>query len=317
MMIAWIGSLVLLASAQSGTAEVDAFLEGILEGRVDPVMADWSVYATANDTAAENSFRDMMATIMQPVRARGYDVGQPIHLGEMPCLALGVNAGRSLLEQESEVPYSSRHAEATAWFDAIESRLAHAQADVVTGMDEADPRREMLQRGVADQWWRRIYFTEARSYAQQHPDLREFIEYAFYYRLCVSDRSNTEYLRDYIEANGWPDDNLMGREFGQYTWLILQHADLETQEHILPILQEAADQDQARPRNLATLIDRVRLRNNEQQIYGTQWECRNGEFAPHDLIDPETVDARRAEVGLAPLEESFSDMPHPNCPVPD
>lgn len=175
----------------------------------------------------------------------------------------------------------------------------------------------MLERGVADQFWRRIQVQEVSTYVEEHPELRAFIDMAVGFRFCQADRSNTAYMQEYVAANGWPDESEMGELFTQYTWLILQHSNLETQEAMLPFVQDAAARGEARPRHLATLTDRILRRNGELQVYGTQWGCRDGVFGPHDLIDPETVDARRAEVGLAPLEESFSDMPHPNCPVPD
>lgn len=320
MMIAWIGSLVLLATAQNGTAEADAFLEGILQGRIDPVTADWSAFAAAaaeDEAAVQASFRGMMADVMQPVRNRGYAPGTPIPGSEMPCLAIGASAPIGLLRAESDRTFEDRLAEGQAWIEAADARLRQAQENETADLGPGDPRIEMLQRGIADQFWREVRIREMPTFGDEHPELRAFIDMAVGFRFCQTDRSNTAYMQEYVAANGWPDESEMGELFTQYTWLILQHSNLETQEAMLPYVEDAASRGEARPRHLATLTDRILRRNGELQVYGTQWGCRDGVFGPHDLIDPETVDERRAEVGLAPLEESFADMPHPNCPVPD
>jgi hypothetical protein len=316
----WIALLSLSLFTQNADFDVDAFFDAIASGELDPITADWSGVAAANEQDPEGtqaSLRAMMAELRQPLRELGYEQGVPIPGGVIPCLMIGASAPVGLLSAESARSFENLLAQGQAWIAEADIRLRQEQADITSDLAIDDPRVEMLQRGVADQFWREFRIREVPAYTEANQELASFINMAVGFRFCQTDRSNTAYMQEYVAANGWPDESEMGELFTQYTWLILQHSNLETQEAMLPFVQDAAARGEAQPRHLATLTDRILRRNGELQVYGTQWGCRDGVFGPHDLIDPETVDARRAEVGLAPLEESFSDMPHPNCPVPD
>jgi hypothetical protein len=55
--------------------------------------------------------------------------------------------------------------------------------------------------------------------------------------------------------------------------------------------------------NLAYLLDRVSIREEGFQIYGTQVEIRNGIPQVLPVKDPDQLDERRASVGLANIAE--------------
>ena len=85
-------------------------------------------------------------------------------------------------------------------------------------------------------------------------------------------------------------------------FLVIQHADIATQEHYLPMMREAVTNGDAFGSDLALLEDRVALRQGKRQIYGSQIGRENtGEFYVSPLDDPDHVDERRAAVGLEPL----------------
>src|SRR5262249_30846953 len=64
----------------------------------------------------------------------------------------------------------------------------------------------------------------------------------------------------------------------------------------------------APPADLASLTDRVLLARGESQVYGTQVNGRDGRFVAARLREPETVDLRRASVGLGTLEAQLQHM---------
>jgi hypothetical protein len=68
-------------------------------------------------------------------------------------------------------------------------------------------------------------------------------------------------------------------------------------------LEAAVDQGEAAKLNWAYLLDRVLTLKGEPQIFGTQFMYRDGELAPQTIKDPDTVDERRAELGMMPLAE--------------
>ena len=118
----------------------------------------------------------------------------------------------------------------------------------------------------------------------------------------VVDTDNTEFLKSVIAEHGWPGHDLVGEQAAHAAWLLVQHADHDQgfQKSCLPLLQDAVDTEQARPSNLAYLIDRVRAAEERPQIYGTQYRIRDGALVPQPIEDYERLDERRARVGLEP-----------------
>lgn len=107
-----------------------------------------------------------------------------------------------------------------------------------------------------------------------------------------------------IDKYGWPGADVAGVQGSQTVFLVIQHADIKTQEHYLPMMREAVKNKKASPASLAMLEDRVALREGKKQIYGSQIHMEpNGEAWVSILEDPDNVDKRRAEVGLQPLGE--------------
>ena len=106
-----------------------------------------------------------------------------------------------------------------------------------------------------------------------------------------------------IDERGWPGSSLVGNNANTTVWLVIQHAPLETQEKYLPLLKESVKKGESRGSNLALLEDRIEVRNKRPQIYGSQISMNKetNKYEISNLLDPENVDKRRAEVGLGPL----------------
>ncbi|MGW4411361.1 DUF6624 domain-containing protein [Nonomuraea sp. NPDC004702] len=120
------------------------------------------------------------------------------------------------------------------------------------------------------------------------------------------DTDNTEFLRRVIDEHGWPGHDLVGERATQAAWLLAQHADRDRdfQRRCLPLLRDAVARGQATTRQLAYLVDRVRVHEGRPQVYGTQYrQTAEDGFGPHPIEDPEHLDERRAEMGLEPHAE--------------
>jgi hypothetical protein len=117
------------------------------------------------------------------------------------------------------------------------------------------------------------------------------------------DRDNTARLREILGAHGWPGHTLAGEAGAHAAWLLVQHAPPDLQEECLPLLQDAVEQDDARPIDLAYLTDRVLAHRGEPQVYGTQYRVRDGVPELWTVRDPEGLDERRAALGLGPEAE--------------
>lgn len=125
------------------------------------------------------------------------------------------------------------------------------------------------------------------------------------------DGPRTERLADIIDEHGWPSYSLVGEEAEDAAWAIAQHSDQDVafQKLALAHLQAAVAADDASPGNLAYLTDRVAVNEGESQTYGTQVACSEDGPTPVVLIvDEAAVDERRADVGLPPLEDYYTEM---------
>lgn len=108
-----------------------------------------------------------------------------------------------------------------------------------------------------------------------------------------------------MDERGWLGADVIGNRGNSTLFLVIQHADLETQVKYLPMMREAVEQGNARASSLALLEDRVALRQGNRQIYGSQIgrDPETGEYFVSPLVAPEKVNERRAAVGLGTIED--------------
>jgi len=138
-------------------------------------------------------------------------------------------------------------------------------------------------------------------------------------RMTRIDAANLADLKKLLAIHGWFNRSRFGDAADLQAWLIVQHADGDSafQADILARLEPLATRGESNPRFFAYLFDRVAVNTNASgkrglQRYGTQGQCTGpGTWAPHPSEDPDSLDARRARMGLEPLAEYvklFKDM---------
>ncbi len=177
-------------------------------------------------------------------------------------------------------------------YAALEQRVITAEAKLYEAADPA-LRDELLKRMEEDQAVRRALI-EAN-----------FQDAAISARMREIDESNTAWLKGGIAKHGWPGIALVGKRATSAAWLLVQHADRDVafQSEVLPMLEQAVARGEGSAKELAYLTDRVLVNTGKPQRYATQLEEVDGKMVPKALEDPETVNARRAAVGLDSLEE--------------
>jgi hypothetical protein len=118
-------------------------------------------------------------------------------------------------------------------------------------------------------------------------------------------RENADWLKGVIREHGWPGHSLVGVDGSDVAWLLVQHADHDPafQRECLDLLEQAVSLGEASQSNLAYLTDRVLLKEQGRQRYGTQFTHGPNGPEPQPLEDPDRVDELRAAVGLIPLAE--------------
>jgi hypothetical protein len=84
---------------------------------------------------------------------------------------------------------------------------------------------------------------------------------------------------------------------------IIQHGSTEDQRRLLVELEPLALAGRFSGQRYALMYDRVAVNSGEPQRYGSQMSCVEGRYALEPIEDEANVDARRAEMGLGPLED--------------
>ena len=119
------------------------------------------------------------------------------------------------------------------------------------------------------------------------------------------DEANTARIAAIIAEHGWPGRSMVGEDGARTVFLVVQHAPLERQEEYLPLLEAAVASGEAEAWQLAMLTDRILVRNDLPQRYGSQYrnDPETGERVYLPMEDPDGLDARRAAIGLPPLDD--------------
>ena len=122
---------------------------------------------------------------------------------------------------------------------------------------------------------------------------------------------NAALLERVIEAIGWPGRHALDDEGAAAAFMILQHAISrpDLQRRGLAMMLDAIERGAANALDAAYLSDRIAVFEGREQTFGTHFDWdEDGLLSPAPIHDPHNVDARRASVGLPPLEEVTAHM---------
>lgn len=120
----------------------------------------------------------------------------------------------------------------------------------------------------------------------------------------IIDSLNLKKVTAIIDQHGYPGKTLVGEQLSYAAFLVVQHANLKTQEKYLPLLRDAAEQGELSKSFLPLMIDRIRVKKDQPQLYGTQFFYNEkGEIDFFPIEDKEGLDKRRAEMGLEPFDD--------------
>jgi hypothetical protein len=117
-----------------------------------------------------------------------------------------------------------------------------------------------------------------------------------------------EILDDY---EVWPGRRLVGDDGSRAAWLVVQHAieDVGLQRRCLEALEVAIALGDADPVHGAYLLDRVRMSDGLDQLYGSQFVLDDdGDLVPWPVDDPARVDERRRRLGMPAFHEHAAAM---------
>lgn len=113
-------------------------------------------------------------------------------------------------------------------------------------------------------------------------------------------------LDDIIDQIGYPTTDKVGEEASEAAWLVIQHAIGQPgfMRKCVKLLEHAVRENQADPKNLAYLTDRIAVLEEKPQLYGTQFDWdESGNLSPNLFDSLVKVNERRKAIGLNTLEE--------------
>ena len=185
----------------------------------------------------------------------------------------------------------------TAWptiVTSVEANLTEYEKDYDHALKD---RLERIY--LEDQVIRQLWEDAQERFGKDSKEMKYFWEV-----VGRQDSINELSVIEIIEERGWPATSLVGDKANRTVWLVIQHADVELQEKYLPLLKASVVVGESSGSNLALLEDRILMYRGEPQIYGSQVRSNSeaSELEVYEILDPENVNQRRAEVGLGSLE---------------
>ena len=161
----------------------------------------------------------------------------------------------------------------------------------ITTFNPQDFANELLERGKRDQDVRmRMDYTDD---SPDNPVLKEMLKV---------DRDNTDWLRSHVEQFGFPGISTVGEEGAASAWAIAQHSPDDDFRATALQHMEANPKDH-RADLRAIMTDRVLRDQGKPQLYGTQYETKDGKNVPFPIQDPDKVDELRKSMGMGPLKD--------------
>ncbi len=110
-------------------------------------------------------------------------------------------------------------------------------------------------------------------------------------------------IKDILDQGDWPEPSVIGEQGNLTICNVLQHADQDTRERYLPMMQQAVKDKKLEPRFLVRAEDRLATDKGQLQIYGGQMKYypKTKSFNLWPVFDPENIDKRREKIGLEPI----------------
>ena len=160
-------------------------------------------------------------------------------------------------------------------------------------------KTKLEQVYIRDQTLRQLY----RDAEEKFGKTSEEMDY-FWKLINIQDSLNRIEVEKIIEENGWVPTSRVGKQANMSLWLVVQHAPLETQKKYLPLLQESVKKGESNGKHLALLEDRILVRSNKPQKYGSQFrrDSKTGISSFFEIENPAYVNQRRKAIGLGPIE---------------
>jgi hypothetical protein len=118
-------------------------------------------------------------------------------------------------------------------------------------------------------------------------------------QFAEENHENQELVISILEQCGMPSSEEVSKKQLFTVWLVLQHAEYKYRKKYFPLIEQAVNAGDLPKEQYALMKDRLLMDEGKPQLYGTQIKNRK----LYKLDAPETVNERRAEMGMEPIEK--------------
>lgn len=118
------------------------------------------------------------------------------------------------------------------------------------------------------------------------------------------DKPNTERLEEIVRNAGVPDAKMVGPDGVEAFYLVLQHSQsVELKKKSLKGMKRAFKAKVLPAMDYANFTDRLLVNLGKPQVYGSNFEFKDGKLVMSATKDVRNLDARRKKLGLPPIAE--------------
>lgn len=182
--------------------------------------------------------------------------------------------------------------------------------------DTVEARQERIEKDYDHELVKRLQMIFQRDqeprqaffYAYQtEPDNQALID-SLIRKMQEADAINLIEIKDILNTYGFPSKSKVGTN-NAAIWAVIQHSEVAYQKECYPMLYAAAEQNELSWENVAMLADRIAMWEGRPQQYGSQVVKDSvGNNVIYKLLNKDSVDYWRAEVGMSPLSEYAAKM---------
>ncbi len=108
-------------------------------------------------------------------------------------------------------------------------------------------------------------------------------------------------MGEILEEFGWPGVDMVRSDGAESAWVLVRHGDIDLQERALELIAQSGNSGVAEV-DVAEMTDRVLVGRGKPQLYGTQFKQFHGQLVQEPFDNADSVDARRARLGLPPMD---------------
>ena len=173
--------------------------------------------------------------------------------------------------------------------EQIESKLNHTLI------------KEIEEMKIDDQKYRNEFSATREKYGVDSKELQKLNKLQ-----AEIDKRNEMRLEKIVDEYGWPGIDVIGFHTDFSLFLVIQHQEVEIQQKYLPLINKSFEEGKFIPGAFEMLLDRISMRENHEQLYGTQscYDYETKQYYICPIANPDQLNQRRFELGVDSFEKA-------------